>query len=199
MPVSQLVAGVVANDEAALSELCRRYGRGLRWIARQRGLADHDAADIAQDTILDSILQIQSGDIQNPEALTGYLRVICLRKAINFRLKNSRIDSYDANPVMAANVQLRDETGDTERPAILNQRAVIVRKALEQLKPRDRELLTRFYLDEQTQEQIMREMRLTPTQFRLKKSRAKSIFGDIGKQLLEGSRKRLAGSLQMVP
>jgi RNA polymerase sigma-70 factor (ECF subfamily) len=44
--------------------------------------------------------------------------------------------------------------------------------------------LTRFYLKEQPQEQICREMDLSETQFRLLKSRAKAKFGEIGRKSL---------------
>jgi RNA polymerase sigma-70 factor (ECF subfamily) len=195
MPVAELVAGVVANDDQALSELFRRYRKGLNWLARQQGVSDHDAEDVAQESMIDAILQIQVGGIQCPQALTGYLRTICIRKAVNFRLKSRKYDSYDASPLLAANVQLKDDTGDSERKLMIKERADICRKALEQLKPKERELLTRFYLEEQSQEQIMREMKLSVTQFRLNKSRAKQMFGKAGKRLLDGSRKRLMGGL----
>jgi RNA polymerase sigma-70 factor, ECF subfamily len=45
----------------------------------------------------------------------------------------------------------------------------------------------RFYLNEEPQEQICREMALTETQFRLLKSRAKARFGEIGKKKLTAS------------
>ena len=47
---------------------------------------------------------------------------------------------------------------------------------------RDREVLIRFYLDEQTPDQICQAMKLTETQFRLIKSRAKARFGELGKR-----------------
>ncbi len=49
---------------------------------------------------------------------------------------------------------------------------------------RDREILTRFYLMEQSQQQICDQMCLTETQFRLLKSRAKARFGELGKRRL---------------
>jgi RNA polymerase sigma-70 factor (ECF subfamily) len=55
---------------------------------------------------------------------------------------------------------------------------------LRELSERDREILVRFYLKEEPQEQICREMSLTETQFRLLKSRAKAKFGEIGRKKL---------------
>jgi DNA-directed RNA polymerase specialized sigma subunit len=58
-------------------------------------------------------------------------------------------------------------------------------QVLRSMSARDREILTRFYLQEQTQEQICAEMNLTETQFRLLKSRAKARFGELGKRRLQ--------------
>ena len=57
-------------------------------------------------------------------------------------------------------------------------------RSLVVLSSRDREILTRFYLQEESQEEICIEMTLTETQFRLLKSRAKSRFGELGKKKL---------------
>jgi DNA-directed RNA polymerase specialized sigma subunit len=48
----------------------------------------------------------------------------------------------------------------------------VVKKVLEKLCERDRDILIRFYYKEQDSEHICREMHLTATQFRLFKSRA---------------------------
>jgi hypothetical protein len=52
----------------------------------------------------------------------------------------------------------------------------VAREALLRISPRDRELLSRFYLDVQGRDQICRIMGLTPDQFRLLKCRAKARF-----------------------
>lgn len=75
-----------------------------------------------------------------------------------------------------------DGDTDPERQAMVHQKAELMEKVLRSLSRRDREILTRFYLKEQTQEQICEEMSLTETQFRLLKSRAKTRFGELGKK-----------------
>ena len=74
-----------------------------------------------------------------------------------------------------------------EQIAIARQRAELMRLVLESLSRRDREILERFYLQEQSQEQICEEMSLSETQFRLLKSRAKARFGEIGRKKLGSS------------
>jgi DNA-directed RNA polymerase specialized sigma24 family protein len=55
-------------------------------------------------------------------------------------------------------------------------------RVLNGLSPRDREVLVRFYLREQSAEEICRELGLTETQFRLIKSRAKARYGKLGQR-----------------
>lgn len=64
------------------------------------------------------------------------------------------------------------------------QRSELVLSILRKMASRDREILTRFYLEEQPLEQICEDMSLTDTQFRLLKSRAKARFADLGKKRL---------------
>jgi DNA-directed RNA polymerase specialized sigma24 family protein len=87
-----------------------------------------------------------------------------------------------------------DEKRNQERNAILRERMEVVKAALAQLDEDEREILERFYLQEQSPEEIMREMHLTATQFRLHKSRAKAKFGQIGRmQMARESLKRRVG------
>lgn len=67
---------------------------------------------------------------------------------------------------------------------MFQQRTQLLKRVLDELCNRDREILTRFYLYEQSQDQICLEMALTETQFRLLKSRAKARFGELGRKKL---------------
>ena len=80
-----------------------------------------------------------------------------------------------------------DKNQNPEQEAIARQRAMLMKSALEALSKRDRDILIRFYLKEQSQEQICHDMQLTETQFRLLKSRAKAKFGEVGKKKLASS------------
>jgi RNA polymerase sigma-70 factor (ECF subfamily) len=66
----------------------------------------------------------------------------------------------------------------------------IMFEVLRDMSGRDRDILTRFYLYEQSQETISREMDLTPTQFRLLKSRAKARFAELGRKKLDNKKIR---------
>ena len=79
-------------------------------------------------------------------------------------------------------LELSDRAPDPERGAIQRQREEMALRVLLGIAKRDREVLIRFYLQEQSSTQICRDMKLTATQFRLIKSRAKARFGELGKR-----------------
>lgn len=68
-----------------------------------------------------------------------------------------------------------------EPESVIRHKPVAVERALSALSERDREILVRVYLKEQTPEQICREMALSETQFRLLKSRARAKFLEVSK------------------
>jgi DNA-directed RNA polymerase specialized sigma24 family protein len=73
-----------------------------------------------------------------------------------------------------------DQRQSPEELAMIRQKAKLMKAVLAQMPERQREVLERFYLHEQTPEQICQEMSLTETQFRLMRSRAKAAFGTRG-------------------
>jgi DNA-directed RNA polymerase specialized sigma24 family protein len=81
---------------------------------------------------------------------------------------------------------LLDPACDLDRSIIARERRDWVKRALCALPAEQREILERFYVLEQTSEQICREMELTETQFRLLKWRAKAQFGALAKKRLQG-------------
>jgi len=114
---------------------------------------------------------IQHGELTEPERLMGFLRAIVRRQvATGIR---------DRQPPTQP-IQLRRE--NPEEAAAFHRKAEFVDQVMAALSQRDREILTRFYLREESQDQICHEMALTETQFRLLKSRAKARFGELGKK-----------------
>jgi len=82
-------------------------------------------------------------------------------------------------------VVVADRKRNPEEKAIGRQNEDLMVQVLCSMSTRDREILTRFYLHEQSQEQICAEMGLSETQFRLLKSRAKARFGELGKKKIQ--------------
>ncbi|MDE3196845.1 MAG: sigma-70 family RNA polymerase sigma factor, partial [Acidobacteriota bacterium] len=72
------------------------------------------------------------------------------------------------------------------RALLDRQRFEIASRVLQGISHRDREILNRFYVEEQSPDQICDEMGLSFNQFRLLKSRAKKRFGSLGQRLAKG-------------
>jgi RNA polymerase sigma-70 factor (ECF subfamily) len=174
-----LVQRIQINDQQALEELYTLFSRGIKFlIVRQLGRQDID--DRVHDTFVIVVQAIQRGDLRDPERLMGFVRTIVRRQIASFIEKNytRRRDELDID----GTIKIADGQSSPEEVAIQTQNAQIMDEILQDCSRRDREILTRFYLLEQPQEQICAEMDLNETQFRLLKSRAKQRFSDEGRR-----------------
>lgn len=178
---SALVERIRANDNDALEELYRIFSRGIRYYLC-RHLGPQELDDKVHDTFLIVVQSIQSGALREPERLMGFVRTIVRRQVAAFidEAVQSRREFAD----LEVGGRVPDVRQNPEQNAIHEQRTNLMMKVLKGISQRDREILTRFYLYEQPQEQICEEMNLTDTQFRLLKSRAKARFGELGKRRL---------------
>jgi len=193
---SLLVARIRNGEDHAMYELYKVLCRGIRYyLCRQLGPQDID--DKVHDTFMIVVNAIRRGDLREPERLMGFVRTVARHQVFSYIEKNVQ-SRRDEISLETAGLFVEDRKPTPEEEAVLRQRAEVMKATLAQLSQRDREILERFYLREETQEQICREMRLTETQFRLTKSRAKAKFGNFGKQHLANNLGSLL-SLKAVP
>ena len=178
---NDLVAAVQRGDNEGMERLYAVFARGIRFLLI-RQLGYQDVEDKIHDTFLIVVNAIRRGDLREPERLMGYVRTVVRRQVATHidGLVQSRRDMGDVE----LGYKLVDDRHDPEAEVLGKQRFRIMEQILRAISRRDREILTRFYLHEQTQEQICAEMGLTETQFRLLKSRAKARFGELGRRKL---------------
>jgi RNA polymerase sigma factor (sigma-70 family) len=171
------------NDEAAAEQLCRLLTRGISLLIRRRVDAQ-DIEDQIQEVLLEVLSAVKADKVRCPEAMTAFARAIAVRKSAAYIDSRVKQRSYAAG--RAEDLNLPASSGDAipERTYFDKEQVEIARRALSSLNLREQEVLRRFYVDEQSQEHICLQMKLSATQFRLLKSRAKARFGDIGKSLL---------------
>jgi len=177
----KLVGRIRTSQTDGMAELYHLFSKGVRfYLCRQLGLQDLD--DRVHDTFVVVVQAIRRGELREPERLMGFVRTIVRRQVASHidKAVQTRREQLDLD----ASSRVADPHGNPEEAAIFNQKGDMIRKVLSELTSRDREILTRFYLEEETQEEICTEMTLTETQFRLLKSRAKSRFGELGKKRL---------------
>jgi RNA polymerase sigma factor (sigma-70 family) len=184
-PPDRLLGSVVgrihAGESQAAEELYFLLYGGIRFFAL-RQVGPFDAEEVAQETFLITIEAIHRGAIRNHDAIAGFVLTIMRRQVIRVirERKSARRELTDDHLV-----DVSDPRSDPERDALAGEKQALMMNALKAMSDRDREILTRFYLQEQTQEQICAEMCLTGTQFRLVKSRAKAKLAERGSALLK--------------
>jgi RNA polymerase sigma-70 factor (ECF subfamily) len=181
---SVLVEQIKAGEDAGMEHLYKLFSRGIRYyLCRQLG--PQELEDKVHDTFLIVVNAIRKGDLREPERLMGFVRTVVRRQVAAYieQAVHNRREQAD----LESGIAVADRTQNPEQEAIIRQKAELMKSALDALSQRDRDILVRFYLQEQPQEQICREMSLTETQFRLLKSRAKAKFGEIGRKKLATS------------
>jgi DNA-directed RNA polymerase specialized sigma24 family protein len=175
------------NEEAAADELCRLLTRGVSLLIRRRVDAQ-DVNDQVQEVLLEVLTAIKADRVRCPEALAAFARSIAIRKSAVYIGARVKERAHTVGRADELGLRASCDLAFPERTYLDQERVEIARRALSSLHPQEQEILRRFYVDEQLPEHICLQMKLTPTQFRALKFRAKARFGALGKSLL-GRRK----------
>ena len=178
-PWPMLVERVRSGDPAGMEELYAIFAKGVRYFLWRR-LGPQDLDDKVHDMFLIITQAIQRGDLREPERLMGYVRTV-LRRQVAAYIEMA-VDARRNYAGMEPALNMADQQSSPERLVMEQQNQDVAMRVLRSLPKRDREVLARFYLEEQTPEQICRDLHLTETQFRLIKSRAKARYGELGKR-----------------
>jgi RNA polymerase sigma-70 factor, ECF subfamily len=179
---ADLVTRLQAGDAAAMAELYQVFAKGIRfYLCRQVGPQELD--DRVHDAFLVVVQSIQRGELRDPRRLMGFVRTVVRRmvaaqidREIQYRRETIELDHGDRIP---------DQRANPEKSFILRQKIKLIREILAEMSGKDQEILHRFYVREQPPELICDQMKLSITQFRLLKSRAKARFGEAGKKRLQ--------------
>ena len=174
----QLIDRIQQGDKAAEAELFALVRDCVRPSALRR-LGAVDADDSVHDVFIIVLGNIRSQLVRDPDRLTAYIAAVFkFRRWRSWHTASATVDT----PVESLDLEAAGKT--PEAVVRDTEHWKLVRSALSCCSERDRNILVRFYLYDQAREEICREMRLTPTQFRLLKSRAKDRFGRIGRELM---------------
>jgi RNA polymerase sigma factor (sigma-70 family) len=162
-----------------MEQLYGIFVKGVRFFL-WRQLGPQDLDDKVHDVFLIITQSIQRGELREPDRLMGYVRTVVRRQVAAHidTAVQARRNLQSIDPAMT----LSDHQPDPERKVIEQENQDVALRMLGGLPKRDREVLVRFYLQEQSAEDICRDLKLTETQFRLIKSRAKARYGELGRR-----------------
>ncbi len=176
-----LVESIKSCERSGMEELYRVFSRGVRfYLCRQLGPQDLD--DKVHDTFVIVVQAIRKGELREPERLMGFVRTV-VRRQVAAQIDRS-VQSRREQAELETTTSVSDHRNTPEEAAIEREHEEMAEAVLRSISGRDREILTRFYLLEQCQEEICEEMKLSETQFRLLKSRARARFGELGRKKL---------------
>lgn len=170
---TSLVERIQQGDSQAEREMVDRYSKGLNAMLFSRC---HDRAlseDVAQDTWILVIKKVRQQELHDSARLTGFVMQIAknqLIMAMRNRTKRIFLSVDDAAEV--------SDTGPTPDQSVINRElGKAISSALNEMsKPRDRELIKRFYLVGDSKEQLCKEYNLTHAHFDAVLSRARKRF-----------------------
>ncbi len=166
---SEVVENVRNGDPRGLDQLYSVFRMFTGSLRRHIGYQDFE--DRLHDVFLLVVDAIRDGRLREPSALPGYIHGVArisVCSAIGVRSRHRRLNNSLRHWVTSSS-----ERRSPEEELLYQQRVNLMRQMVAALSAREREVLTRYYLKEQSREQICRELDLTETQFRLTKSRAK--------------------------
>ena len=169
----ELVRRLRTGDQSAMEDLYRVFSDGIR-LYLWRQLGPQDLTDKVHDLFLTVTQSIRNGELREPERLMGYVRTVVKRQVaghIHIARQQRRNSCH-----LELGTSMHDVRVNPEHRVIRRQFNEVARRILSAMREREREVLVRFYLEEQPAAEICRAMGLTATQFRLLKSRAKARF-----------------------
>lgn len=169
-----LARRIAAGDRAAEGVLWMRYARGLRIIIARQARDDTLAQDIVQDAFRIAIGHLRAGRLENPAAISGYLRGIALNVLSDTRRGAHREVPLD--PDLADSLPMEGMRSPYDAIS-QDERQRIVRQLINELPvARDRDLLWRYYVLDEEKAQLCRDLNLTTEHFDRVLHRAKVRF-----------------------
>lgn len=163
---ASLADRIAAGDATAEDELVARYRPGvallLRKLVKDPALAD----DLCQEVLRIALQALRQGRLSSGEKIAAYLWGIARNLAQTERRRQVR------HPHVAWNDEREDAAGRPDHQLLQEERARLVRQALNALSSRDRAVLGAYYLHDTPKPAICSRLGLTPAQFDVIKWRA---------------------------
>jgi RNA polymerase sigma-70 factor (ECF subfamily) len=158
-----LVNRIAAGDNQAEAEMVERYSRGLRFLLRRKTRKPELAQDLLQETWAIALVKIRGGGLDDPGRLAGYLCGIANNLAQSERRRVNRQRTSINTEIVNL---IPDESSSPFRNVSRAEVCKHVHGVLEELnKERDREILKRFYVQDEDKESICSYLDVDSTHF----------------------------------
>ena len=161
----------------------------LRIKLRARTLTSDKVEDLRQETFIRVIAALRrEGGVRQPERFGAFVNSIC-----NNVLMEHYRSSGKNQPMEDAHMDIPDKILDLEGMLVTKQSAEHVRRILEGMPKRDRELLRAIFLEDKEKDAVCRELGVDREYLRVLVHRAKDKFKALYKQGQMGAARRATG------
>ncbi|MEJ8566001.1 RNA polymerase sigma factor [Elongatibacter sediminis] len=186
-----LVDRIRSGDAEAETELVTQFSRGVGLMLLKHTGDVQVAHDLSQETFVVALRRLRAGELRRDDRLGAFIRQIAVNLSIqHFRREKRFVHSADG--IIQPQVALKDRTEEKLDRSMTRELLVDV---LDQLSmPRDRELLRRFYLNDEDKESICQDLGLSAQHFDRVLYRARQRMRELIEQQ-KGLRSLLFGGL----
>lgn len=189
----RVVEGIHNNDPDAAAELWEFVRSKFRYIVlRSFGVQDYedklcDAFVILWEAIRDKKIEDYTRVFPYMRSILYHLKCQYIREILHDRMYCIQLDIFFDEDHNASNMErflAADSSYEPNHIFELHEHIATMHHVLGLMNKQDAELLHRYYIREEEANIIMQEMRLTPTQYRLRKNRAKNEFSRLGRRVI---------------
>ncbi len=147
----QLIAAAKSGRRAPFGELCERHMKQVSCVTRRITRNREDAEDAAQECFLNAFVHLK--DFDGRSQFATWLTRIAINASLMKLRKNRRaqevaLDEPNASSEPVAQREFRDDAPDPEESCSLRERSRIVKSAISALRPRARNVVELFHLQE---------------------------------------------------
>ncbi|MFY9622504.1 MAG: sigma-70 family RNA polymerase sigma factor [Pyrinomonadaceae bacterium] len=157
-----LVSRILSGDKDAEAELVDCFQGGVFQIILNIVRNPPLAEDLSQDAIITIIRKIRNGDLHHPESLKSFVLSVARYHAIE---QMRRIRRRDFNENLEAAEQLPDPAPNQLEELQSSEQLKEICEVMDELTPRYKELLLRFFINEEPKDVICSDLGLTSAQF----------------------------------
>ena len=149
---------------------------GIRLLLERKCGSAAIAEDLLGDAVQTSLEKLQAGAIARPEQLVGYVYRVALDHLRNYR----RTDKSARTTSSGIDDLVQEDPADAAAQLEQAHWAKLMREILSELSnPRDRELIARFYLDEEDKDTLCARLELSAEHFNRVIHRARERFREL--------------------
>ncbi len=159
----ELAEKITQGDRHASNEFVQINYRWLLFIIRKKFSQSNNHEDIVQDSFMLVINKLQQGKIRKTQAILGFLRTTAINIGFEYLRKDKKFTSAIDQEYLDV---IEDAKEDILSTIIWNDKVKYVKQVMSELKvKRDKDILTKFYFEDQSKTNICKTLELSSEHF----------------------------------